>query len=311
MEAKRLNSKTPLVSLGIPSYKKPEMLRRCLESVFSQTWLDKEVIVTDDSPDAAVEAVVRDFQTSGNSVAFQRNQPALGSPGNWNRAMSLARGKYVQILHHDDWYGHGRSLEALVLALESHPEASMAFGSSTEIDQHGRPRSTNRPSGEQVAKLNSDPSVIVWGNCIGAPSVVLFRRVPELQFDETLIWQVDVEYYLRYLRYTRGNALYVPAAEINISVAPGRVTDLCTQDQDLILAETVHLFELAGVSTHSSRLRGYFREFPFAGVSSLRIPFRHSRYGWAALVGYSGGILGRSWKNLKSQVKKLLRRGQR
>lgn len=49
------------VSICIPAYKQPEFLKRCLDSVFEQSYTDYEVIITDDSPDNEIEKLVNTY----------------------------------------------------------------------------------------------------------------------------------------------------------------------------------------------------------------------------------------------------------
>ncbi|TMQ64873.1 MAG: glycosyltransferase family 2 protein, partial [Candidatus Eisenbacteria bacterium] len=46
------------VSVCIPAYRQPDHIRRALESVLRQTGVSFEVVITDDTPDDAVQRVV-------------------------------------------------------------------------------------------------------------------------------------------------------------------------------------------------------------------------------------------------------------
>lgn len=95
-------------SIVIPTYKRPELLRETLKSVVgiecSQPY---EIIVVDNEANEGVSAftdtekVVAEFEYEG--LVYFRNEKNLGMVGNWNRGIELARGKYVTILHDDDW----------------------------------------------------------------------------------------------------------------------------------------------------------------------------------------------------------------
>ena len=51
----------PLFSIGIPNYERPDTLREALHNIFAQTFQDFEVIVSDDSSNANIEAVISEF----------------------------------------------------------------------------------------------------------------------------------------------------------------------------------------------------------------------------------------------------------
>ena len=55
-------NKEPLVSVIIPTYKRPEKLVRCLESVFKSTYENIEVIVINDDPKSDLRAIIQKFK---------------------------------------------------------------------------------------------------------------------------------------------------------------------------------------------------------------------------------------------------------
>ena len=97
----------PLISVGIPAFRRPALLRETLASLAAQAGgYDFEVVVCDDGGLPATARVVAEFPADRYSL--YRNQPALGGVGNWNRCLQHARGRWVMILHEDDmlypWY---------------------------------------------------------------------------------------------------------------------------------------------------------------------------------------------------------------
>ncbi|MDQ3100985.1 MAG: glycosyltransferase, partial [Bacteroidota bacterium] len=92
----------PKVSICIPTYRQTAHLRKTLASIAEQTFKDVEVIITDDSPDDAVEQLVAEFAAALPRLQYARNSAPLGPPANWDHAISMARGEYIKIMHHDD-----------------------------------------------------------------------------------------------------------------------------------------------------------------------------------------------------------------
>ena len=74
------------------------MLTQTVTSALSQDSDDFEVVVVDD----ASEDVTWDYLSGLGGVRAYRNPTRLGLAANWNRAVSLSRGKYVLILQDDD-----------------------------------------------------------------------------------------------------------------------------------------------------------------------------------------------------------------
>lgn len=124
----------PLLSVMLPTYRPDARLQRAIGSVLSQH-VGAEgmevVVVDDDSPPGAVEEIVRGVDRGGR-VGIVRNERRLGLAGNWNRAISLARGKLVHLLHQDDYILPG-FYERLAPAFD-HDSVGMAFCRSRIVD---------------------------------------------------------------------------------------------------------------------------------------------------------------------------------
>lgn len=103
-------------SIVIPTYKRPDLLRETLKSVVGlECSCPYEIIVVDNEANEDVtgstdtEKVIREFEYE--DLVYFRNEKNLGMVGNWNRGIELARGKYVTILHDDDWVDNNFLIE--------------------------------------------------------------------------------------------------------------------------------------------------------------------------------------------------------
>jgi glycosyltransferase involved in cell wall biosynthesis len=168
-------SAMPLVSVCIPSYNSAEFVAATVDSVLAQTFADFELIITDDcSSDRTVE-VIRGF--SDPRISLIQNGQNLGLEGNWNKALSCSRGKYVKLLCADDLL-YPDCLKRQVDALEKDSEVVLAICNRDVINAKGKPvlrRSTRLTGRVNGAKLIRNS--IRWGsNLIGEPAVGLFRK---------------------------------------------------------------------------------------------------------------------------------------
>jgi glycosyltransferase involved in cell wall biosynthesis len=99
MESAQLNQ-TPRVSVIIPAYNTAHLIAVCMDSIFSQTFQDFEVIVVNDgSPDSAeLERALAPYR--GKIVYIvQQNKRAAGAR---NTAIRQARGEFLAFLDSDD-----------------------------------------------------------------------------------------------------------------------------------------------------------------------------------------------------------------
>jgi GT2 family glycosyltransferase len=128
----------PEVSICIPAYNRPEELRTSVASALEQTSADLEVIVTDDSDgDQNLGAEFDDER-----LRYFSNPQRLGMAANWQRAISLARGRYVGLLMDDDRL-LPTFLERCLPAFAQYPKVGVVF--SNHLFDDGA-HVTRRPS---------------------------------------------------------------------------------------------------------------------------------------------------------------------
>ncbi len=128
----------PTVSVIIPNFNHARFLPRRIESVLNQTWRDLEVIYLDDASTDESAAVYARYAGEARMRAVL-NTVNTGSPfKQWNKGVSLARGRYVWIAEADD-AAEPDFLTTLVPLLEAHPNVGLAYCQSIEIDEHDKP----------------------------------------------------------------------------------------------------------------------------------------------------------------------------
>jgi glycosyltransferase involved in cell wall biosynthesis len=98
----------PKVSVIISTYKRPEMLKRALQSCLAQTYKDFEVLVVDDGSDTAGEPcreLLPEFEAAGIRLVpmnLQENSGYQCTPK--NVGISYARGSFIAYLDDDNEY---------------------------------------------------------------------------------------------------------------------------------------------------------------------------------------------------------------
>lgn len=92
---------TPFFSVVIPTYNRSDFIIPCLESVFSQSYADFEVIVVDDgSSDNTKELLTSTFEGETRlKYQWQENQERAAAR---NKGIHLAKGSYIVFLDSDD-----------------------------------------------------------------------------------------------------------------------------------------------------------------------------------------------------------------
>jgi glycosyltransferase involved in cell wall biosynthesis len=105
-----------LISVVIPVFNRPIVLRRALESVRAQAIEDMEVIVVDDgsSDPSEVIKVCGDF--AGVGLRVERHQTNRGGAAARNTGIREAKGRYIAFLDSDDEWLPGKLTQQLEVA---------------------------------------------------------------------------------------------------------------------------------------------------------------------------------------------------
>src|ERR1043166_5570237 len=117
-------SQSPTFSICIPAYKRVNFLKRLLDSIAAQSFKDFEVIITDDSPGNEVYDLTEHYKDNF-TILYLKNPATLGTPANWNEAISHARGEWIKLMHDDDWFSSSESLA--IFAEHAHEDCRFVF----------------------------------------------------------------------------------------------------------------------------------------------------------------------------------------
>lgn len=234
------------VSICIPAYKRADVLKRCLDSVFEQDFSDFEVIVTDDSPNDDLKNLIKSYQD--NRILYFKNNPALGFPENWNEAIRKASGEYIKIMHHDDWFATPQSLRKFADMLDENPTADIAFSGSYDI--YPSRKVVHITSDRMRTQIIKEPEVLFKGNWIGDPSVCIFRNHRNLFFDSKLIWRVDTDFYIFVLKQNP-KIVYSKEILVHIGIDDFQITKKCISDPNILIKEAVYLYRKLNLNNKS------------------------------------------------------------
>jgi len=92
----------PLVAIYIPTFNRVELLKRAIESVLNQTYVNIEVIVVDDcSSDTTIE-YLESIVLKDNRIRFFQNEKNSGACVSRNKAIIEAKGEFITGLDDDD-----------------------------------------------------------------------------------------------------------------------------------------------------------------------------------------------------------------
>ncbi|MEM9499941.1 MAG: glycosyltransferase [Pseudomonadota bacterium] len=211
----------PKLSVCIPAYgmngQGAAFLAESFARLAEQDLAGFEVVVSDQCEDDAIARLCADWQAR---LPLRRVDFADGprqASANTNNAMRAARGEIVKILFQDDLLNGPDALGRIVAG----------FGATTTWLLCGSDVTrTGAPLGRAMVP-RMHPQIRFGRNTVSSPSVLAMRRTARLDFDETLIWLMDVEMFHR-LNATYGAPAVVPEPLVLNRLHPGQVSATVT-----------------------------------------------------------------------------------
>jgi hypothetical protein len=174
----------PVVSICLPSLNTRPFLEERMETIFSQTVTDWELIVCDSYSDDKSWEFFQKFKRDKRVRLFQ--VPREGLYAGWNECLRRATGEYVYIAPSDDIM-QTTLLECLLVPLGRLPEVDIALCDFDFIDRHSQPiargrRFSDEMLGEwvQIPSVRSGQTEFLLHMCSGTLWItmnsLLFRR---------------------------------------------------------------------------------------------------------------------------------------
>ena len=91
-----------LVSVYIPTFNRPDFLRRALLSLLNQSYKNIEVLICDDGSSCDLSVIKEEFKDKFPVLKWVRNETSLGACASRNILIKMASGDYITGLDDDD-----------------------------------------------------------------------------------------------------------------------------------------------------------------------------------------------------------------
>lgn len=185
-------SSSPFFSVIIPTYNRPKLAERAIESVLQQECKDFEILLIDDGSLEDYTKLIQKYQSENKFTYHKQNNAYL--PAARNKGIELARGKWICFLDDDDYYLPNH-LEEFKILLDINDNKCAMYRTFTFFEDEDNVR-VEQPltclsgnSGEYILKS------IMTVNNVCLPRQILLQE----KFDQELRIAEDYNLWLRLL----------------------------------------------------------------------------------------------------------------
>lgn len=172
---------TPLVSVVIPAYNRPDTLKLALDSVLAQTYPNIEIIICDDSSDDRVQEMLNTYLDLVSNIKYYKNEKNLFLE-NWHKCFDLATGEYINYLMDDDLF-HREKISKMMYFFDEFDNITLVTSYRQTINESGDflfPIHATSKLYEETrildGKMLGDIALTRCLNVIGEPTTVLFKK---------------------------------------------------------------------------------------------------------------------------------------
>lgn len=124
---------TPKVSIGMPVFNGELYLIQAIESVLSQSFLDFELIISDNASSDQTYEICERYSNMDSRIRYYRQKNNIGGLENFSFVLKKARGPLFTWLAHDDAL-NSQFLTECVTFLENNHNTILVTGDIAEID---------------------------------------------------------------------------------------------------------------------------------------------------------------------------------
>lgn len=186
----------PKISVVMATYREPEeYLRKSIESILNQTFKDFEFIIVLDDPDnKRNEEIIREYTNRDKRIVFLKNERNLGRGASRNRAISIARGKYIAIMDADD-IALPERLEKQYNYLEDNRDVGLLFTWVYWIDERDNIIKMFKPERHKIKNIRK---YFFKEHLLVHPSMMVKTEIlKKLKYRENLLRSEDYDLWIR------------------------------------------------------------------------------------------------------------------
>lgn len=159
----------PKISVIIPIYNVEPYLKKCIDSVLSQTLSDIEVFLASDGPDSC-HSICDEYEKIDSRVHVVKNLKGYGP--SVNHCLKLAKGEYVGIVESDDWV-HPTMYQRLYEAAKRDDSDIAKAGFVFAYDDVSKNNSLQISFEDVTCTLSERPEIILFRQTIWS---AIYRR---------------------------------------------------------------------------------------------------------------------------------------
>ena len=126
----------PTVSIGMPTYNCEKFIREAIDSLLRQTFIDFELIISDNASIDGTEAICREYAANDSRIRYIQQKENLGAVANFQFVLDEAIGEYFMWAASDDRC-EPAFIERLLAVFKEDQDIVLAMSDVNNISESG------------------------------------------------------------------------------------------------------------------------------------------------------------------------------
>ena len=134
---------SPTYSILMPVYNGARFLGEAIESVLQQSFEDFEICISDNCSNDATSSICNRF-LGDSRIRYSKSDRFLSASENWLRVMTMASGRWLTVLAHDDLFSRN-ALERVAQSIDRFPHGHVIVTNTKRINETRQPLEARNP----------------------------------------------------------------------------------------------------------------------------------------------------------------------
>jgi glycosyltransferase involved in cell wall biosynthesis len=186
--------KSPLITTIIPTFQRPQLLKRAVSSVLNQTYTQLQVQVYDNASGDETKDIVQEYMQSDPRVKYHCHPHNIGMMSNYAYALKEVQTPYFSLLSDDDvispWF-----CDVALQDLQKFPEAAFCACSTTVLSETGDTIRVPLDLWTREGYFVPPDGLLEMISKYPIPTTILFNRKVlseiSIDMDNALMWDCD------------------------------------------------------------------------------------------------------------------------
>lgn len=240
-----------MITIIVPVYNASRYLRKCIDSILSQSFKDFELILINDGSTDESLAICKDYEQLDNRITVI-SQTNCGVSAARNKGLNIAKGEWITFIDADDYLLDNALSILYERAMQTHSDLVLA--NALEL-RKGKSRKLHNLKNEISHNvIKSIKHFALWGYLFNTDIITRYklRFIEQLAYSEDRIFIYQVARYCKTIAFCNMPVYVYRINETSVCSSPDGVRKACHNiDASFYLYQFSHIYQNDNKSIYS------------------------------------------------------------